>query len=118
MAPGTSQTISGEPNGVVALGPGKAEMTTSTGAIYYTENAGRNWKALVKETIDATLNRISSSGVTGASYFTGSVASLKRDQDGAYLSVRSLPPSFVGAIVFVFFVSTYLSRCRQFTSVK
>jgi len=84
-----SPKLPGEPNGVVALGPGKAEMTTSTGAIYYTENAGRNWKALVKETIDATLNRISSSGVTGASYFTGSVASLKRDQDGAYLSVSS-----------------------------
>lgn len=28
-------------------------------------------QAQVKETIDATLNRISSSGVKGASYFTG-----------------------------------------------
>ena len=78
----------GEPNGVTALGNSKAEMTTSTGAIYYTENAGRNWKAQVKETIDATLNRITSSGVTGASYFTGSVSQLKRDNNGAYLSVR------------------------------
>lgn len=81
-------TSSGEPNSVTALGPNKAEMTTSTGAIYFTENAGRNWKAMVKETIDATLNRITSSGVTGASYFTGSVSTLKRDKDGAYLSVR------------------------------
>jgi len=84
-----SPKLPGEPNGVTALGPGKAEMTTSTGAIYYTENAGRNWKAMVKETIDATLNRITSSGVTGASYFTGSVSTLKRDKQGAYLSVSS-----------------------------
>jgi Photosynthesis system II assembly factor YCF48 len=26
---------------------GKAEMTTSTGAVYYTNNAGLNWKAQV-----------------------------------------------------------------------
>jgi len=84
-----SPKLPGEPNGVVALGPSKAEMTTSTGAIYYTENAGRNWKALVKETIDATLNRVTSSGVTGASYFTGSISSVKRDGSGDYLSVSS-----------------------------
>jgi photosystem II stability/assembly factor-like uncharacterized protein len=70
--------------------PGSAEMTTSTGAVYKTTNAGRNWKAQVKETIDATLNRISSSGVKGASYFTGSVISVVRDQaTGAYLAVSS-----------------------------
>lgn len=84
-----SPKLPGEPNGVVALGPSQAEMTTTTGAIYYTENAGRNWKAKVKETIDATLNRISSSGVSGASYFTGSISSIQRDGDGAYLSVSS-----------------------------
>jgi photosystem II stability/assembly factor-like uncharacterized protein len=27
---------------------GKAEMTTSTGAVYYTNNAGLNWKAQVQ----------------------------------------------------------------------
>ena len=65
-------------------------MTTSTGAVYKTTNSGRNWKAQVKETIDATLNRISSSGVKGASYFTGSVISVVRDQaTGAYLAVSS-----------------------------
>lgn len=65
-------------------------MTTSTGAVYKTTNAGRNWKAQVKETIDATLNRISSSGVKGASYFTGSVISVVRDEtSGAYLAVSS-----------------------------
>lgn len=85
-----SPKLPGEPTGVVALGGSKAEMTTSTGAIYTTANAGRNWKAQVKETIDATLNRVSSSGVSGASYFTGSVATITRDADsGAYLAVSS-----------------------------
>jgi len=74
---------------VIALGPSKAEMTTSSGAVYTTENAGRNWKAQVKETIDATLNRISSSGVSGASYFTGSIINQQRDESGSYLAVSS-----------------------------
>jgi photosystem II stability/assembly factor-like uncharacterized protein len=84
-----SPKLPGEPSFIVALGPSKAEMTTSTGAIYVTENAGRNWKAQVKETIDATLNRISSSGVSGASYFTGSIINQVRDNSGAYLAVSS-----------------------------
>jgi photosystem II stability/assembly factor-like uncharacterized protein len=74
---------------VTALGSSKAEMTTSTGAIYTTTNAGRNWKAEVKESIDATLNRVSSSGVSGASYYSGSVGNIKRAADGSYLSVAS-----------------------------
>jgi photosystem II stability/assembly factor-like uncharacterized protein len=84
-----SPKLPGEPTSILSLGPGKAEMTTSSGAIYTTENAGRNWKAQVKETIDATLNRISSSGVSGASYFTGSIINQARDQEGAYLAVSS-----------------------------
>jgi photosystem II stability/assembly factor-like uncharacterized protein len=84
-----SPKLPGEPTSITSLGPGKAEMTTSSGAIYTTENAGRNWKAQVKETIDATLNRISSSGVSGASYFTGSIINQVRDDDGAYLAVSS-----------------------------
>ena len=54
-----------------------------------TDNAGRNWKAQVRETIDATLNRVSSSGVQGASYFSGSINSIQRDADGSYLAVSS-----------------------------
>jgi photosystem II stability/assembly factor-like uncharacterized protein len=84
-----SPKLPGEPTSIIALGPGKAEMTTSSGAIYTTDNAGRNWKAQVKETIDATLNRISSSGVSGASYFTGSIINQVRDELGAYLAVSS-----------------------------
>jgi len=84
-----SPKLPGDPYGIVALGPGKAEMTTSAGAIYTTDNAGRNWKAEVRETIDATLNRVSSSGVQGASYFSGSINSIQRDADGSYLAVSA-----------------------------
>eukprot|EP00543_Licmophora_paradoxa_P018707 CAMPEP_0202460280 /NCGR_PEP_ID=MMETSP1360-20130828/42896_1 /ASSEMBLY_ACC=CAM_ASM_000848 /TAXON_ID=515479 /ORGANISM="Licmophora paradoxa, Strain CCMP2313" /LENGTH=404 /DNA_ID=CAMNT_0049081867 /DNA_START=76 /DNA_END=1290 /DNA_ORIENTATION=+ len=84
-----SPKLPGEPTSILSLGPAKAEMTTSSGAVYVTENAGRNWKAQVKETIDATLNRISSSGVSGASYFTGSIVNQVRDEQGAYLAVSS-----------------------------
>lgn len=84
-----SPKLPGEPTSILALGPSKAEMTTSSGAVYTTENAGRNWKAQVKETIDATLNRISSSGVSGASYFSGSIVNQHRDDDGSYLAVSS-----------------------------
>ncbi|CAN0527522.1 unnamed protein product, partial [Ectocarpus sp. 8 AP-2014] len=81
--------LPGEPSNIVALGGAKAEMTTSSGAIYYTKNAGMNWSAQVKETVDATLNRISSSGVSGASYFTGSIIGTTRCVDGSYLAVSS-----------------------------
>jgi len=84
-----SPKLPGDPTSITCLGPNSAEMTTSTGAIYVTENAGRNWKAQVKETIDATLNRISSSGVSGASYFSGAIISQIRDTTGAYLAVSS-----------------------------
>lgn len=84
-----SPKLPGEPTGVLATGPNSAEMITSSGAVYTTSNAGRNWKAQVKETIDATLNRVSSSGVSGASYFTGSIVNEQRDSNGAYLAVSS-----------------------------
>merc|ERR1712216_818851 len=84
-----SPKLPGEPTGILAKGPNQAEMITSAGAIYVTENAGRNFKAQVQETIDATLNRVSSSGVQGASYFSGSINSIQRDQDGPYLAVSA-----------------------------
>lgn len=84
-----SPKLPGEPVLIHALGKERAEMTTSAGAVYVTDNGGRNWKAQVRETIDATLNRTISSGVTGASYFTGSIISVLRDAYGAYLAVSS-----------------------------
>jgi len=82
-----SRKLPGEPKVIVATGDGKAEMATSSGAVYKTENDGKNWKSFVNETVDATLNRVSSSGVSGASYFTGSVKSIKRAQSGQYVAV-------------------------------
>lgn len=84
-----SPKLPGEPTSIISFGNNKAEMTTSSGAVYTTENAGRNWKAQVKETIDATLNRISSSGVSGASYYSGNIINQVRDDSGAYLAVAS-----------------------------
>lgn len=82
-----SKKLPGEPRLILALGDGKAEMATSSGAVYTTETAGRKWKSLVKETVDATLNRVSASGIKGASYFTGTVKSIKRDSQGGYIAV-------------------------------
>lgn len=84
-----SPKLPGEPVSIKALGPGEAEMITSQGAIYSTTNGGLNWKASVKETIDATLNRVSSSGTSGASYFTGKIANQIRDVSGNYLTIGS-----------------------------
>ncbi|CAK0849501.1 unnamed protein product, partial [Prorocentrum cordatum] len=82
-----SRKLPGEPKLILTKGPGSAEMATSSGAVYTTENDGRNWTSKVKETVDATLNRVSSSGVKGASYFTGSVKGIKRSDAGQYLAV-------------------------------
>jgi len=84
-----SPKLPGEPVLITSLGQEKAEMTTSSGAVYLTDNGGRNWKAQVKETIDSTLNRTISSGVTGASYFTGSIIGVTRDLNGKYLAISS-----------------------------
>jgi len=82
-----SKKLPGEPKVITALGDGQAELATSSGAVYLTENDGKNWSSKVRETVDATLNRVSSSGVNGASYFTGSVKSIKRDSAGNYIAV-------------------------------
>ncbi|CAN0571046.1 unnamed protein product, partial [Ectocarpus sp. 12 AP-2014] len=61
--------LPGEPSNIVALGGAKAEMTTSSGAIYYTKNAGMNWSAQVREYL--RLSRAC------------------RAEDGSYLAVSS-----------------------------
>ena len=81
--PGTPVLISALPS------DGQAEMTTDVGAIYVTSNAGLLWKAAVQETVDATLNRTVSSGISGASFYTGQFSSVKRSQEGKYVAVSS-----------------------------
>lgn len=84
-----SPKLPGDPISIKATGAGAAEMITSQGAVYTTVNGGLNWKAQVKETIDATLNRVSSSGTSGASYFTGKIANQIRDNAGNYIAIGS-----------------------------
>ncbi|KAK4535541.1 hypothetical protein CDCA_CDCA05G1566 [Cyanidium caldarium] len=84
-----SPKLPGAPARITALGKDKAELVTTAGAVYLTENGGRNWRAQVRETIDATLNRTISSGVTGSSYYTGSIVSVQRDVNGNYVAVSS-----------------------------
>lgn len=84
-----SPKLPGDPVSIKATGSGKAEMITSQGAVYQTVNGGLNWKAQVKETIDATLNRVSSSGTSGASFFSGKIANQIRDDKGNYIAIGS-----------------------------
>jgi len=68
---------------------GTAEMVTDAGAIYVTDNTAYTWKAAVEETVDATLNRTVSSGISGASYYEGSFSGVARSDDGSYIGVSS-----------------------------
>ncbi|KAK9855782.1 hypothetical protein WJX84_009581 [Apatococcus fuscideae] len=84
-----SGKLPGNPVLVVATGSSKAEMTTDQGAIYVTDNGAYSWAAAVQETVDATLNRTVSSGISGASYYEGSFSQINRSPDGDYVAVSS-----------------------------
>ncbi|KAI8470433.1 MAG: photosynthesis system II assembly factor YCF48-domain-containing protein [Monoraphidium minutum] len=84
-----SNKLPGTPLLVTALGNGGAEMTTDQGAIYVTDNTAYTWTAAVQETVDATLNRTVSSGISGASYYEGSFSNVARSASGNYVAVSS-----------------------------
>ncbi|GBF88779.1 photosystem II stability assembly factor chloroplastic [Raphidocelis subcapitata] len=84
-----SNKLPGTPLLVSALGNGGAEMTTDQGAIYVTDNTAYSWTAAVQETVDATLNRTVSSGISGASYYEGSFSNVARSARGDYVAVSS-----------------------------
>lgn len=85
-----SSKLPGTPVLITALeGKGCAEMTTDQGAIYVTSNGAYNWTAAVQETVDATLNRVISSGISGASYYEGSFSNISRSPSGKYVAVSS-----------------------------
>jgi photosystem II stability/assembly factor-like uncharacterized protein len=84
-----SAKLPGTPTLITALGNGAAEMATDEGAIYVTSNVAETWKAAVEETVAATLNRTVSSGIQGASYYTGSFNTIRRNADGSYVGVSS-----------------------------
>lgn len=59
------------------------------GAIYATDNGAYSWSAAVQETVDATLNRTVSSGISGASYYEGTFSTIQRSPAGDYVAVSS-----------------------------
>lgn len=63
--------LPGDPYLVTALGPGQAELATTVGAIYATEDGGEHWSALVRDSL-------------------GAIRDLRRGPDGRYVSVSSL----------------------------
>ena len=65
-----SEKLPGSPNTILALSPNSAEMTTSVGAIYQTQDAGKTWKAMVQEAV-------------------GVVRNISRSQDGKYVAVSA-----------------------------
>jgi photosystem II stability/assembly factor-like uncharacterized protein len=65
-----SERLPGAPQTMMALGDDAAEMVTDLGAIYRTNDGGRNWKALVNDAF-------------------GVPKSLSRSADGKYVAVSS-----------------------------
>lgn len=67
---GLSSKLPGDPMLVKALGDSSAEMATDIGAIYRTEDAGQNWKAMVTQAV-------------------GTVRHLNRNEDGRYIAISA-----------------------------
>ncbi|XP_061991637.1 photosystem II stability/assembly factor HCF136, chloroplastic [Rosa rugosa] len=84
-----SSQLPGDMVYIKATGEKSAEMVTDEGAIYVTSNRGYNWRAAVQETVSATLNRTVSSGISGASYYTGTFNAVNRSPNGSYVAVSS-----------------------------
>ncbi|HBB33367.1 MAG TPA: photosystem II assembly protein [Cyanobacteria bacterium UBA8803] len=65
-----SAKLPGAPNHILALGPQSAEMSTTVGAIYQTQDGGKTWKAMVQEAV-------------------GVVRNISRSDDGKYVAVSA-----------------------------
>lgn len=67
---GLSSKLPGDPFAIVAQGSNTAEMVTDLGAIYATQDAGQNWKALVTQAV-------------------GNARNLNRSVDGRYVAISA-----------------------------
>tara|TARA_Y100001968_G_scaffold67921_2_gene58911 strand:- start:3227 stop:4243 length:1017 start_codon:yes stop_codon:yes gene_type:complete len=65
--------LPGDPYFIKTLGINSAELATTAGAIYRTDDSGENWQSMVND----------ASG-------TGGIRDLRRNEDGTYISVSSL----------------------------
>lgn len=65
-----SDKLPGDPNTILALSPKSAEMTTTIGAIYQTQDGGNTWKAQVEEAV-------------------GVLRNISRSSDGKYVAVSA-----------------------------
>lgn len=65
-----SSKLPGSPSEIAALGADSAEMATTIGAIYRTEDGGKNWKSMVQEAVGVFRN-------------------LERSPDGKYVAVSA-----------------------------
>lgn len=65
-----SEKLPGTPYAITALAPKSAELITDIGAIYKTQDAGRNWQALVEQAV-------------------GVLRNVSRSPDGKYVAVSS-----------------------------
>merc|ERR1712224_263269 len=84
-----SSKLPGSPLKITAIENSRAEMITDQGAIYSTADTAKTWQAALQETVDATLNRTVSSGISGASYFEGFFSNVNRSSNGRYVAVSS-----------------------------
>jgi len=67
---GLSSKLPGDPFEIVAQGKNSAEMVTDLGAIYSTEDAGQNWRALVTQAV-------------------GNARNINRSEDGRYVAISA-----------------------------
>ncbi|KAJ0515547.1 putative transcription factor WD40-like family [Helianthus annuus] len=84
-----SAELTGDMVYIKATGENSAEMVTDEGAIYVTANKGYNWKAALRCSISIAEQFLVVTGISGASYYTGTFNTVNRSPEGNYVAVSS-----------------------------